>query len=511
MSNTYDVIVVGAGNGGLAAGAFLAKNGHKTLILDQHNIPGGSATSFVRGRFEFETSLHELACIGNPDNPGAIRGLFSMLGSDVEWVNHMGGTFRLIVPEEGIDADMPTGIEAFIKKMEEVVPGSGASTAEVFRLAKVVTDARAYMASKEFDQNVFNEKYPEFYRICGHTITEVLDALGMPKKAQNIISSYWCYLGAPADEMDFATYASMLTMYVVYGAGQPKYRSHEISLSLEKVVRDHGGDIWYNSTVDKILVKDGKAYGVEVGGKEYYADEIVCNAYPNKVYGTMIDPEEVPERAVKLVNARELGLSFITVYLGMNKTREELGIESYSNFIGRTSDSRQQYNDAHNTREYGHYVILNCLNDIIPDCTPEGTCQLFLTHFNFGNGWDNVKPEEYEALKEKIAREMIEDCERGLGISISPYIEEIVIAAPPTFARYLSAPQGTPYGYQMNKWDNYIQRGISRHEDQDLIKGLHFVGAATHRGDGYSTAYLSGLDAGQDIMMEEKQKGEIVR
>ena len=69
MSNDYDVIVIGAGNGGLAAAAFTAKNGLKTLIVDKHNIPGGSATSFVRGRFEFETSLHELAAVGTDDNP----------------------------------------------------------------------------------------------------------------------------------------------------------------------------------------------------------------------------------------------------------------------------------------------------------------------------------------------------------------------------------------------------------------------------------------------------------
>ncbi|MBR6335105.1 MAG: FAD-dependent oxidoreductase, partial [Clostridia bacterium] len=59
----YDVIVIGAGNGGLAAAATCAKAGLSTLLLERHNIPGGSASSFVRGRFEFEPSLHELSGI----------------------------------------------------------------------------------------------------------------------------------------------------------------------------------------------------------------------------------------------------------------------------------------------------------------------------------------------------------------------------------------------------------------------------------------------------------------
>ena len=73
----YDVIVVGAGNGGLVAAATTAQAGYKTLLLEKHNLPGGCATSFIRGRFEFEPSLHELSGIGTPGNPGMIEEFFN--------------------------------------------------------------------------------------------------------------------------------------------------------------------------------------------------------------------------------------------------------------------------------------------------------------------------------------------------------------------------------------------------------------------------------------------------
>ena len=41
MDQQFDVIVVGAGNGGLAAAANTAKAGCKTLLLEKHNLPGG--------------------------------------------------------------------------------------------------------------------------------------------------------------------------------------------------------------------------------------------------------------------------------------------------------------------------------------------------------------------------------------------------------------------------------------------------------------------------------------
>ena len=69
----YDIVVVGAGNSGMSAALQCQLAGKKTLLIEKHNVPGGAATSFVRGRFEIEPSLHELCDFGPPDNPGDTR------------------------------------------------------------------------------------------------------------------------------------------------------------------------------------------------------------------------------------------------------------------------------------------------------------------------------------------------------------------------------------------------------------------------------------------------------
>ena len=63
-STDYDVIVIGAGMGGLSAAAHLASGGMNVLLLEQHYKVGGCATSFSRGEFNFDAALHEMSLGG---------------------------------------------------------------------------------------------------------------------------------------------------------------------------------------------------------------------------------------------------------------------------------------------------------------------------------------------------------------------------------------------------------------------------------------------------------------
>ena len=134
--NQYDAVVIGAGNGGLVAAIRLLQGGLKTLVVEKHNLPGGFATSFRRGRFEFEASLHELNDFGTEDNKGDVRVLFDELGvtDKIEWLQ-IPEAYRVIVKSENLDAVMPFGKQAFIDQMEKYVPGSKKSIEHFFELA----------------------------------------------------------------------------------------------------------------------------------------------------------------------------------------------------------------------------------------------------------------------------------------------------------------------------------------------------------------------------------------
>ncbi len=494
----YDTVVIGAGNGGLTAAAVAAKSGLKTLLVEQHNLPGGFATSFVRGRFEFEPSLHELCDHGSPGNLGGVGKFFESLGLDVEWLP-IPDAYRMIITgkDEKLDVVMPFGIEEYVSKMEQYVPGSRAKTEEFIALCAEIQDAIAYIAASKgkADKKVLMKQYPNFLKTAPYSIEQVQNAMKIPKPVKDILNAYWCYLGIPVSRCNFTVFAAMLLKYLVHGATIPKNRSHEISSALEAKIREFGGDILYNTKVKKILVEDNQVVGIITDKDErIQTNHVISNANAHTVFSSMIEPAcAVPALAVKTANARRVGPSGYVVYLGLNKTAEELGLKDYSYFIYHTADTEKLY-DSMKKRGSDIIQATVCLNVANPDCSPKGTSIMSFTTLFAEDAWADVAPADYFKEKNRIAYRMVDDFEKSTGIKIRDAIEEFEVATPVTFANYCNAYNGSIYGYEPDSWDSILPRMMMMEQDI-LIKGLRFSGGFAFRLHGYSSSYMSGETA----------------
>lgn len=504
----YDAVVIGAGNGGLVAAIRLLQGGAKTLLVEKHNIPGGFATSFRRGRFEFEASLHELNDFGTPDNAGDVRVLFDQLGvtDKIEWLQ-IPEAYRVISREEKIDATLPFGKQAFIDKMESYVPGSRKSMEKFFELAEEIRAAQAYSNSVngQTDQKVMLSEYANFVRCGSYSVNEVLDALKMPKRAKDILNAYWCYLGAHCDDLSFLHYSSMVIRYITKGAAMPKSRSHEISLAMVERIRELGGDVWFNTEAVKIKTgADGGVEGVVLkNGDEIQTRHVIANCSPHIVYGKMMD--KVDERIVKETNARKFAGRGFTMFLGLNKSADELGITNHNYFLYDTMDTVKQY-DLMKTIESNSVQATVCLNRAYPECSPAGTSMMYFTTLYMSDDWANVKPEDYFKVKDYVANKMIERFEQDTGCKIRDSIEEISVATPMTYARYCGHPEGGIYGYESQYWDGLMPRLLMMAEDHKT-RGLRFAGGFSMRLSGYSSAYFSGDITGRQTVGDIKREG----
>jgi prolycopene isomerase len=497
----YDCVVIGAGNGGLSAAAQLAVKGAKVLLLEQHNLPGGFASSFVRGRFEFETSLHEFADIGPMTAKGSVRSFFEdELGVFVDWVE-IPEAYRMILtdPGEDMDVTMPYGVEDYIDAMEREVPGCGVSVSKYVQLCREVFEALSYLGQSRGnpDRSVLMNKYAGFLKTCPYTADQVANALGIPKRAQKILYAQWSYIGPPTSRMSFTIYGAMMYKFLTTSAYIPRHRSHEFTSALDARIRELGGDIRYNTKAEEILIEGGKVVGVKTSsGDLIQTRHVISNASPTLVYNQLIRPKtEVPEIAYRECNARVGGLSGLVVYMGLDATVEELGLEEYSYLIYTSMDTDDVY-ESFKTLAAPKAQATLCLNNAIPDCSPPGTSIVSITTLFQPDAWKGVTPREYARVKNDIARGLIADFEAATGAPISEHIEEFEVATPQTFARYTGAHNGIIYGYEPEPWDSLIPRIMSMMEYDKHFEGLEFCGGSAFRCHGYSSTVLSGQTAG---------------
>ncbi len=499
FQSDYDCIVVGAGNGGLVAAVQMAQQGASVLLLEQHNLPGGFASSFVRGRFEFEASLHEVGDLGDPGREGSLgHSLTTKLGVEVDWVR-VPEAYRIIFfgPGEELNVRVPLGVGPLVDEVERVVPGSRDAVERYLGLYREVIEAFNYLSRnrRKPDKLTMVSRYSRFLKAGAYSVQQVADAMGVPPKAQDILHGYWCYLGLPTDRVDFALFAAMVYTYIDRGAYIPRFRSHELATALTRRIRELGGEIAFNTKVERIVVEGGRVVAVRLASGELIRTRsVISNASPTVVYGRLVEPQSVvPDAAHRECNARIHGLSCFVVYLGLDASPQQLGLSEYGYMIMRDGDTRGIYDsfDELGVPE-GHAAV--CLNNAIEDCSPPGTTILSLTTLFRPNVWTGVEPRDYFRVKDRIAAGLVDQFEMATGCSLRPHIEEFAVATPQTMTRYTGAYKGSVYGYELEPWDSVIARLQSVKEEKH-IGGLEFCGGFSAYGHGYSSSLMSGRAA----------------
>ena len=513
LKKAYDCVVIGAGNGGLGAAAQLAAKGATVLLLEQHNLPGGFATSFVRGRFEFEASLHEFCDVGPPTAKGSVRQfLEDEIGVHLDWVE-IPEAYRLILtdPGEDLDVTMPYGVQEFIGAIEKAAPGSRESVTNYVNLCQEVVEAITYLGQSKGnpDRSVLTKKYANFLKTCPYTVDEVADALKVPERARKILHAQWTYIGPPTSRLNFTIYGAMLYKFLVTSAYIPRQRSHEFALALDARIRELGGDIEYNTRVERILVENGQVVGVVTSkGDQVETGHVISNASPTLVYNNLVSPKTaVPEIALRECHARVNGLSGFVVYLGLDATLEELGLNEYSYFVYANMNTGEMY-ETFKTLDAPKAQAVLCLNNALPDCSPPGTSIVSITTLYQPEVWKGIGPQEYVRVKNRVATDLIADLEQATGAPIREHIEELEVATPQTYARYTGSYNGIIYGYEPEPWDSLIPRMMSM-QDEKHCDGLEFCGGYAFRCHGYSSSFMSGQTAALLTFRDMTEKGEI--
>jgi prolycopene isomerase len=504
VTGKFDVIVVGAGLGGLSAATMLAREGLNVLLLERHNIPGGYATSFVRGRYEFEVALHELSGIGPPGNRGGLYRYLQYLGvaDKVEFLL-VPNLYRSVFPD--IDLTLPIGREAFEETLCRTFPGEAKGIRRFMKRVFNLRDdfIKSAKAGGPGNMLTFPLRQPHFFRYLPVTWGQVLDRDVQDRRARGVLSQYWGYVGMPPSKISFLYFATTLAAYVKRGAAFPKGRSQALSNAFLTRFEELGGTARMNCGVQQITTSNRRVSGVITDdGERIEADWIVSNADPITTCRDMIGQGKVPSDFFTQLQSSEVAASTVNVYLGVARTPEDLGLDEHEIFLNQDYDFDRHY-AAMRGLASPPAIAVTCYNAVFPEISPPGTSIIVLTALSFGEQWYDVSPEAYVETKNGIADAMI-DMAEGIAPGLRAYAEVVEVSTPLTNMRYANTLGGSIYGFNQPPRDNLAWR-MTHHGP---LAGLHFVGAWTQPGGGFEPAISSGGMAGRSIVRKIKRMGQ---
>jgi phytoene dehydrogenase-like protein len=512
VTGRYDAVVIGAGLGGLSAATMLARNGLGVLLLERHNVPGGYATSFVRGRYEFEIALHELSGIGSPERPASLYRYLDYLGvaDKIEFLRVPNLYRALFLGEPELDITLPAGPEAFEETLCRAFPQE---TRGIRRFLKRVFDLRDDFIKITRQRGAGNPltmpfRLPHFFRYLPTTWGHVLNRDVQDPRARAVLSQYWGYFGLPPSQVSFLYFAMGLAAYVKQGPTFPKGRSQALSSAFLASFEELGGEARMDCGVDRIITSpsgDRVTGVITEAGEEITADWVISNADPITTCRDMIGRDRVPASFFARLQSSEVAPSTVNVYLGVARPAGELGLTEHEIFVNQDHDFDRHHEMMRTITAEPPAIALTCYNAVYPDISPPGTSMVVLTALMYGEPWYSVPPADYVETKNRVGDGMIRLAER-VAPGLREYAEVVEVSTPLTNMRYAGTMGGSIYGFNQPPRDNIVWRMGHR----GPLERLFFVGAWTQPGGGFETAMMSGRMAGGAILHRIKKMGEAV-
>ncbi len=497
MVDRCDVIVIGAGLGDLASAATLAKNGLSVLLLERHHQPGGYASTFVRGRFEFEIALHQLSGLNLKEKSG-LYPFFEEIGimDRVEFLE-LGDNYRAIFPD--IDITIPANREVAEGILMDNFPHEAEGIKQVFKTSFGTSDAIHYLERGE--PKLTQEQLQEYlFSKMDKTWGEIVNSYVKDEKLRAVLSVYWPYLGLPPSQISYLIFAIAFASYIRNGPKQIFGKSAMLARAFVDIIEENGGEVRLGCGAKKILTEGDKVKGVLTDNDEKInTNYIISNVNPITTALNLIGADKVPETFFEKIRSSEVAMSLVSAYMGLDVSCEELGIDDFEIWYYDTYDHDRVYESMKKLGD-PELVLLTAYNKGDPHFSPPGTSVIVLTAGSAAEPWYNIPPSKYVETKNKFADMLINKVEKYVP-GLREHTEVVEVATPITYMRYSGNPGGTYLGFAYTPKDG----PLSRMGNEGPLKGLYFAGAWTQPGGGYDPCMISGRWAAEKVIKEIKK------
>jgi phytoene dehydrogenase-like protein len=298
LKDKYDVIIIGAGIGGLTCGCYLAKAGKKGLIVEQHGKVGGYCSSFKRNGFSFDSCIHYL---------GSCR---------------QNGQLRIVLKE----LDLENEIKIVRSDPTDIIVTQDYQIPFYNDINKTISHLKAiFVSDKDNIESFFKLLQNDFMSIYTisrryNTFADLLDKYFKNNKLKLILGYLLSNLGLLASETSARAGLILYKEFILDGGYYPTGGMQKFSNTFANKFKEFGGDMLLNKKVKQIIIENNKAKGVILNDKsQFYAQNIISACDSKETYLKMIEEKKLKETYASKINSLVPSTSVLIVYLGMNK------------------------------------------------------------------------------------------------------------------------------------------------------------------------------------------------
>ena len=486
-------VVIGAGIGGIATAARLAKNGYDVTVLEKESTPGGRANQIVREghRFDIGPTLFLM--------PEIWEETFAALGeklSDHLELKRIDPTYRVHF-DDGLQLELTSDIGKMQVQLENVE-----KTAFTGFLNYIAEGSKHYKMSVEkfVGRNFYS--LLDYFSLGNLPLLFQLKALKKhytntsrffkDERLKAAFTSQNMYLGlSPYDAP--ATYSLLQYTELAEGVWYPMGGMYAAIQALVNVAEKLGVKFIYETPVKTMKEERGKIKSVITeDGREFKADIFVGNADLPYIYKELL-PEN--KEAKKLEN-KLYTCSTIMFYWGVDKEYPQ--IAHHNVFLGGDYKASfdQIFNDHTLPEVPSFYVHAPARTD--KAAAPDGQETLYVL-VPVGH-LDARTEQDWEALVDRARETVFARLAKEMGAhDLREHIKFEIVYQPSVWKKRFNLEKGAAFGLSHNFWQVGYLRPQNRHKQ---YKNLYFAGASTHPGTGLPIVLLSARLTTERILKE---------
>lgn len=493
MKQKPSAIVIGAGIGGIATAARLARHGFHVTVLEKNEKPGGRANQIVQDghRFDIGPTLFLM--------PEVWEETYAALGEKLSDHLHL----RRIDPtyavhfEDGLRLQLTSNLGAMQSQLEKVE-----KTAFTGFLHYIAEGNVHYKLSVEKFlgrnfRNIFEyfspRNLPLLFRL--KALQKHYANTGRFFKDERLKAAFTfqnMYLGlSPFDAP--ATYSLLQYTELAEGVWYPMGGMYRAIESLVGIAEKLGVRFIYNCPVREIQTEGSRVRGVTTeDGREFLADIFVGNADLPYIFRKLL-PES---RAAHALSDKKYTCSTIMFYWAVDKQYPQ--INHHNVFLGGDYEDsfKRIFNDHDLPRDPSFYVHAPARTD--PSAAPAGQDTLYVL-VPVGH-LDAARPQDWNARVQQARTAVIGRLSREMGIDdLGQHLKFEIVYQPETWKQQFNLEKGAAFGLS----HNFTQVGYLRPQNRhSRYKNLYFAGASTHPGTGLPIVLLSAKLTTQRILQE---------